>query len=259
MPMRTFEYLLIASAVITTGFPALRAQESRGLANEPAALEALTKMGAYLRSLQSFQVTAEVTEEDVLTDGQKIQYSTVANIVARKPDRLFATMAGDRYDRLFFYDGKTFTLYARRLGFYATAAAPPTVSQLAQLLTDKYGLEVPLEDLFLWGTERLDTSPISSAWDVGPAEVGGTTCEQYAFREPGLDWQIWVQQGDHPLPRKLVLTTTTDEARPQHISVLTWNLAPSYNEATFTFQPPENAHKIIFASGDGTKQPGGQP
>ena len=51
---------------------------------------------------------------------------------------------------------------------------------------------------------------------LGLSDVGGITCEHYAFRQPGLDWQVWIQLGDHPLPKKLVLTTTTDDARPQH-------------------------------------------
>ena len=257
--MKAFKYLLIACALISPVLPELRAQESAAPGLEPAALDALKQMGAYLRSLKSFQVTADITQEEVLTDGEKIQSSKVANIVARMPDRLFATMAGDDLDRLLFYDGKTFTLFARRAGFYATANAPPTISQLSQVLTDKYAIEVPLEDLFLWGTDRLDTSPIKSAMDIGAREVGGVTCEHYTFREPGLDWQIWIQKGDYPLPKKVVLTTTTDEARPQHTSVYTWNLAPSYNEGTFTFDPPDNVHKIIFGSGEAAKQPGGRP
>jgi hypothetical protein len=52
--------------------------------------------------------------------------------------------------------------------------------------------------------------------------------------------------GDHPLPKKLVLTTTRDDTRPQHVSVLTWNLAPSYNDAAVVFDPPTDAHKIVF-------------
>jgi hypothetical protein len=77
--------------------------------------------------------------------------------------------------------------------------------------------------------------------------VDGTTCEQYAFRQDGLDWQIWIQQGDYPLPRKLVLTTMTDDARPRHSQILTWNLAPSFNDAAFTFEPPKDAQKITIA------------
>ena len=73
------------------------------------------------------------------------------------------------------------------------------------------------------------------------------TCEQYAFRQEGLDWQLWMQQGDYPLPRRLVITTLTDEARPQYSSVLTWNLAPSFNEEAFKFDPPKDAQKIVLA------------
>jgi len=91
------------------------------------------------------------------------------------------------------------------------------------------------------------TDEITSATDIGAGEIGGISCEHYAFRQPGLDWQVWVQLGTHPLPRKLVSTTTTDAARPQHTSVLIWNLAPSYNDAAFIFDPPPDAHKIVFA------------
>src|SRR5688572_21425784 len=53
--------------------------------------------------------------------------------------------------------------------------------------------------------------------------------------------------GDYPLPRKLVLTTLTDEARPQSSVVYTWNLAPSYNDATFAFIAPPDAKRIVLA------------
>ena len=54
------------------------------------------------------------------------------------------------------------------------------------------------------------------AVDIGPSAVDGMTCEQYAFRQEGVDWQIWIQLGDFPLPRKLVIRTLTDDAKPQH-------------------------------------------
>jgi hypothetical protein len=204
-------------------------------------------MGAYLRSLKDFQVTADVTTEIVLDTGEKLQSSQTTNLLASSPNKLLVDVNGDDKSRLFLYNGKTFTLFARRAGFYATVDAPPTIGQLIDDLNEKYELEIPLLDLFLWGGPRAATKEISSAADVGPSQVGGVTCEHFAFRQPGLDWQVWIQLGEHPLPKKIVLTTTTDEARPQHVSTLTWNLAPSYNEATFVFDPPPDAHKIVFA------------
>ena len=142
-----------------------------------------------------------------------------------------AEIVNDRQPRIFYYDGKSFTLYAPRLKFYASVDAPPTIGELATRLEDKYDIDLPFVDLFPLGHEGGNVDAITSATDLGTSVVDGVTCEQYAFRQEGLDWQLWVQQGDNPLPRKVVLSTLTDEARPQHTSVYTWNLAPSFNDA----------------------------
>jgi hypothetical protein len=241
----------IALLMLTTGLSAaLLAQEAGTQKSdliEPAAMEALNHMGTYLRSLKDFQVKAAVTSEDVLENGEKLTFAHTTDILAKSPNRLRVEVEGDQKSRLFLYDGKTFTLFARRAGYYATVDAPPTIGELIDVVSDKYGIEIPLLDLFLWGGPRASTNEITEATDFGPGDVGGITCEHYGYRQPGLDWQVWIQLGDHPLPKKLVLTTLTDDARPQHTSVLTWNLAPSYNEAAFVFDPPTDAHKIVFA------------
>jgi len=248
--MRRREYLgaVLAAAMVVAASPA-HAQTAAAAkpALEPAAMAALQSMGAYLRTLKAFQVEAATTSEDVLDDGQKDQYSGVTTILANMPTRLRAEVANDRHERLYLYDGKTFTLFAKRLNYYATVPAPPTIGQLADKLDENYGLSVPLADLFRWGSPGWSTDGITGATDLGPSAVLGTTCQHYAFRQADIDWQIWIQKGDHPLPRKLVITTKTDEARPQHTAVYTWNLAPSFNDAAFTFDPPEGAGKVVLA------------
>lgn len=213
---------------------------------EPAATAALDQMGAYLRSLKAFQVEAATSREEVLENGLKAQFSNVTTILARMPDRLFADASGDRQSRQYYYNGKEFTLYARRLTYYATVAAPATVKELAATVDEKYGIEIPLVDLFLWGADGASSAGITAAVDLGASAVDGVTCTHYAFRQEGLDWQIWIQKGDFPLPKRLVLTTTTDEARPQFEANYTWNLAPSFNDEAFTFDPPADAKRIVF-------------
>jgi hypothetical protein len=216
---------------------------------DPGAMTALNRMGTFLRMLRAFQVKANISKDDVLDDGQTIQLDTVADLVAQKPDRLRMEVTNERQQRFFLYDGKAFTLWAPRTSYYATVPAPPTVPELAHVLESKYSIDLPLVDLFRWGTPESDSSAITAAKDMGPSDVGDTTCEQYAFRQPGLDWQIWIQNGDYPLPRKVVLTTTTDAARPRYSAVYTWNLAPSYDASAFTFVPPRDAHRIVIQEG----------
>jgi len=215
---------------------------------DPAATKAIEGMSTYLRSLKTFSVEAATATDDVLDDGQVSTNTAKTVFVVQMPSKLFAETSSDRQSRSYVYDGKTFTLYARRAGYYATVPAPATLRELADVLSDKYGIELPLTDLFLWGAPGWGTGEITAAVDLGPAEVAGTTCQHYAFRQPGVDWQIWIQKGDFPLPRRLVITTTDDEARPRHMVAYTWNLAPSVNDAAFTFTAPKGANKIVLAT-----------
>lgn len=247
---RTLSYaaaVLMLATGLAVCLPAQEASDKKSDIMEPAAMTALNNMGTYLRSLKDFQVKAAVSSEDVLSDGEKLTFTHTTEILAQSPNKLRVEIEGDQKSRLFLYDGTTFTLFARRAGYYASVDAPPTTGELIDVVSEKYGIDIPLLDLFLWGGPRATTNEITEATDFGPGDVGGITCEHYAYRQPGLDWQVWIQLGDHPLPKKLVLTTLTDDARPQHTSVLTWNLAPSYNAAAFVFDPPTDAHKITFA------------
>jgi len=210
------------------------------------AIKALENMSTYLRSLKAIQVHVVTSRDEVLEDGQNVTFSGTVNMMAERPNRLRAEVITDKQHRLYLDDGKTFSVFAPRVNYYATIPAPPTLRELATILKDRYNLELPVADLFYWG-EAASTADIVGAIDLGASQVDGTTCAHYAFRQDGADWQLWIQQGAHPLPRKLVITTTTDPAKPRFTSVMTWNLAPSYNDAAFTFDPPKDAKKIALA------------
>jgi hypothetical protein len=233
-----------ASAVVATS--GSQADSKDAPAIDPGSMDALNKMGVYLRTLKSFQVIANITTDDVLDDGQTIQFSSKADLVAARPDRFRVEVTDDDGHRFFFYDGKNFTIYGQVVNYYATVPAPPTIAQLSDDLSDKYGIELPLTDLFQWGTTDA-IHRIKGAIDIGPSTVNGVTCEHYAFREKDIDWQIWIELGDFPLPLKLAIRTLTDDAKPQYTETLTWNLAPSYSDDAFTFVPPTGVARVPLA------------
>jgi hypothetical protein len=223
---------------------------------DPAAIDSVKKMSAYLRSLKVFQVQGAITHDDVLEDGLIIQSSSKVDMLAAKPNRLRAEVTSDDKHRLYLYDGKTFTAWGKLNNYYATVPAPPTIPELFKQVDEKFDIELPLIDLFKWGTNEDDINKIQTAIDAGPTSVEGVTCEQYVFHQEGVDWQVWIQLGDYPLPRRLVITTLTDEARPQHTMTLAWNLAPSFNDGAFVFDPPPDAKRILFEgqTADDTKK-----
>jgi hypothetical protein len=213
---------------------------------DPEAIKALERMGDYLRTLKAFQVRSETNRDEVLDDGQSVEFDGVVDMIVERPNRLRADVTSDKQQRLYFYNGTTLSVWGRRVNYYATVPAPPTIRELVDTLNSKYDIELPLADLFYW-SDRTNASNITSATDLGPSQIGGVTSEHYAFRQEGVDWQVWIQQGDYPLPRKVVIRTLTDEAKPRFAAVLTWNLAPSFNAAAFTFVPPPDAKRITLA------------
>jgi len=223
---------------------------------DPQALAALTKMGTYLRSLQQFTVHGDTSIDLVTVDDQKLQFPGTVDYKVRIPDGLSLDVQSPNRHRQLFFDGKKATIYSPDTKFYASVDAPGTIGQLLERVEDKYGITLPLADLFLWGTDKAPTSVITSAQRVGTARIGDCDCEQYAFRQPGADWQIWIQPGDRPLPRRLVITTTDDDTEPQYQSTMTWDTAANIPASAFAFSPGKDAMPIRLteiASADTTE------
>ena len=214
---------------------------------DPKAMEALSAMGKYLRSLKAFTLRGDTAIDEVLDNGQKIQFGGTVDYRVQQPDRLRLDVRNERRWRDFYYDGRNLTQYGPRAKYYAVVGAPATIAELVQAADQKYDIEIPLADLFLWGTDKSGLDDIKSASFIGPAQIGGKDCDHFAFRQEGVDWQIWIQQGKQPLPCKMVITTLSEPSQPQYSAVLSWNVAPKFDKSTFTFVPPKDAKQIPAA------------
>jgi len=211
---------------------------------DPAAVQALKDMGAHLQSLQRFRVATSLSGERVLADGQKLQHSATAQMDVQRPNKLRARMTSARSERQLIFDGKTVTLYTPAQNYYSSVAFTGTLADLVEQLEERYGIEVPLSDLFVWGTPLAPLDKIESAMNAGQDFIGDDLCDHYAFRQGKVDWQIWITASGKPLPRKIVITSRADEARPQSVHLIDWNLKPAFSETTFRFTAPKGASKV---------------
>lgn len=221
---------------------------------QPEAIRALRQMGSYLRSLKTFTVDAATTRDEVTWKGEKIQVGGTVEYLVRTPDCLRADIRTDRKQRQILYNGRVLTVFAPRMLLYATVPAPPTIGSMLDTASKRLRINFPLADLFLWGTSREGVKELTSARYVGPAYVDGSDTDQYAFRQRGADWQIWIQRGRTPVPRKVVITTTSNRALPQYVATLKWNVDATLNAAEFTFVPPASAQRIVFADWQQARQ-----
>lgn len=216
---------------------------------DPEVVAALKRMGAYLDTIKTARVVADTSIDEVLDNGQKVLVTGKVTYQLRRPDGFVIEVASDRRVRQFFYDGKTFTVYAPRTKLYAQVEAPATVTDTLDMAEERYGIMVPLRDLFTWNNQSLDRAQfLNSAMHVGYAKVNGLDTDQYALRETGVDWQVWIQRGDRPLPVKVVITSTLEPTQPQYITNLTWSINPRLSASTFAFSKPSGSMPIAIVA-----------
>lgn len=232
----------IAAAVPSMGQDA--PAEAVAAAVDPEAIRAVDRMAAHLRTLKTFQINVNSTIETVLENGQKVQFAGTTAYRVKPPMGLFADVRTDRAHRLFYYNGKSFTMYAPRMRSYTSVAAPGTIRETLDMVYDRYGIPLPLADLFYWGSSAEDKHSPSSAIVVGYARLGDVAADHYVFRENGFDYQLWIQRGDKPLPLKMVITDVLDPERPQYTATMRWTVVPAIEEATFNFKPPAGVARI---------------
>jgi hypothetical protein len=213
---------------------------------EPGAVDALVKMSAYLRTLPAFQITLETQRDDVDVYGQLITLSGEATYKVRRPDSLMVDLALPTISRQYVYDGKTFTVFDPKTGYYAKVQAPPTIRATLDMASEQYGVTLPLEDLFTWSENDADAKVLTSAHFVGKTRVAGQDANHYAFRQPGVDWQIWIADGDKPAPLRVLIVAADDPARPKFQADLVWDTAPQFAADTFVFAPPANSRSIAI-------------
>ena len=231
--------------LVLAGWPPFGHAQPAGML--PEAEKLLRRMSDYLAARKQFTVQTENTLEVVLTSGQKLQFASPATASVWRPNKLRADRKGDIFNQEFFYDGKNLTLYNPKENLYATTAAPTTIDEMLDFAREKLDVIAPgAEILYSNAAERM-LKVTTSGFVVGPSIVGGVKTAHLAFRGAEVDWQIWIEEGGRPLPRKFVLTSKQVKGEPQFtVLVRSWDLAPKLTEQMFTFTPPKGAKKIEF-------------
>src|SRR5262245_12426163 len=242
---RRFVSVTVLAMLVVAG----SAQPGRGQPTgiDPQAEKLLRRMSDYLASRQQFGLKAESTLEVVLTSGQKVQFDSPATLEVSRPNKLRAHRKGDIVNQEFFYDGKTLTLYNPKENLYATVAAPPTIDETIDFAREKLDIIAPASELLYKNAAERMLKESSSGFVVGPSVAAGVKSTHLAFRGAEVDWQIWIEDGDKPLPRKFILTSKKVAGEPQFsVLIRNWDVAPKLTDKEFTFVPLKGAKKIEF-------------
>lgn len=229
--------------------PDAQAQPAPPPVVEQRALDRLKEMSAKLATARAFTYHSRSTIEAPAKTGQFLTHFVESDVALQRPNKLRANVSGDVPGFQFYYDGANASALDPSKNLYATTPAPDTIDAMLPFVMDKAGIEFPSSDLMVSDPYAEMTKDMTHAIVVGMSKVNGIPCEHFAFMGPASNWEIWIQAGDNPLPRRIAATYKTLENFPRfQVEFLDWNLNPKLNAGQFVFKKPANAKLIEFAS-----------
>jgi hypothetical protein len=245
--------LLLAAGLAYAQQPAPRKQAPAAVAvteTEAQASAILMRMADFLGGQQSFSVSVRSGYDAVQKSGQKIEFGDMRKVTLSRPDRL--RMEGERSDgvkTLTVFSGKEIVLIDETRNVYATAPQPGGLDDTIVYFVKDLGMQLPLAVLLVSQLPAEVKARVRSADYVERTSIHGSPSHHLAARTDMVDFQMWVADGDRPLPLRVVITYRQAKGEPQFWAEFSdWNLAPALDDSTFLAKPPDGAQKVAFAA-----------
>jgi hypothetical protein len=213
-------------------------------ADDPAKI--LKGMTDYLAGQKSLSAKFDSDIEVVTPELQKIQFTSSGEMKMNRPDKLRIRRTGGYADVELVYDGKTVSLYGNNAKSYVQADLPGSIDQMIDTLQSRSGAGLPGADLLLSNSYDQLMANVIEGRHIGQGVVDGVECEHLAFRGEETDWQIWIEPGAKPVPRKWVITSKTITGAPQYtLKIRDWK-TDANADGDFAFKPPADATKVAL-------------
>jgi hypothetical protein len=202
----------------------------------------------YVAAQKSISATFDSDIEVITPDLQKIQFTSSGQMKLSRPDKLRIRRTGGYADVELTYDGKTLTIYGNNAKSYVQADEAGSVDHVIDVIQSAAGASMPGTDLLLTHAYDEMMADVFDAKHIGQGVVDGVECEHLAFRGTDTDWQIWIEIGARPVPRKYVITSKVLAGAPQYtLRVKDWNTDAIADANAFIFKPPADTTKASLS------------
>ncbi len=199
-----------------------------------------------LKAANRFSFHLESSYDEVLKTGMKVQYHKSSEFVVERPSRLRVDAESDKGERSYVYDGKSVTVYDPERALYAAFPAPATLDAMLDA-AEAQGIVIPLDDLAHSRPCAGLAENVREGLYAGRHYWDGEPHHHLVFTTGGAEIQLWLDVGEIPLLRRVVIDYRTKPGVPRYEGVLTdWNFDPAVDARTFKFMPPEGAKRIEF-------------
>lgn len=240
----------VGTAALMSGLIATSAIAADPALMDPDADKILKEMSAYMGEISGFSADFDASTDIITADGQKIKLASSGNVVVNRPGQFRIKRLGALAEIEFILDGEQLTLYGQKINGYVQIPATSIDAAVAKV-RDDIGFEVPGADVLSSNPFDMDVTDVVSGTHVGMTTVGGETVHHLAFRGEQVDWQVWVQDGNEPVPMKYVITSKLVAGAPEYsLLISNWVSEPQMDDTMFTFVPPTGAQEITAVTID---------
>ena len=242
--IRRFSIIAILMAALFTSAVQAAGHDSQ---RDEQAVAVLKAMSTHLAGLKTFTVTGVALQDHQLEAGLMATYPTEVELKVKRPGSLYLKQFdGEDTRELYIHEG-SLTLFDSAKGYYATTSVPAGLDAGMEFALETLGIDAPLMDLVYQDSfTRLAGTTDPVLYLTGKSRVDGIDCHQLAIRVEDADVQLWIQEGDSPMPRRMMITAKWEAGLPRFNGNMNWNTQPDIAEGTFLFTPPANAVQIQF-------------
>lgn len=207
----------------------------------------LRQMAEFIESQEKFSFYAD-TERDILTmNGVYIQIQHEGSTIVNRPNQFRANVTGELVQRELVYDGSKITVVDTERNVYATRETSGSMDETLDTLIQKLNVTMPLAELLYSNIYEGLIQNVQAGFYFGLSEVNDIPCHHLVFVQENIDWQVWIEDSDTPLLRKVAIAYKKQEGVPRYTAVLSdWDLEPEITPEQFTFTPPANAKEVEF-------------
>ena len=220
--------------------------------SSPNPIRHVREMSDYLAALGSISMTCSVALHEPSTVKKATAAPLQITLHRMRPDKLRADVASDPDTAGFRYAGSRASIFNLASGMYATAEEIDSLDAALSLLAEL--LNVPEVVVGLLGDDAFEAlvtkTRTNDARYLGREDLDNRLCHHLAFQSPTGYWELWLELGDPPLPRRLLVGTAQgqDEAR-YLLQIRSWEVSAEFTEDFFVYEPSADMKQAMGPTG----------
>ena len=206
-------------------------------------------MSDYLAGLKSFSCTSRNGYDALQPSGRMIEFGETRRMTLARPDRLrIEEVSSDGSSDLALFDGKLMTVFNADANVFAQAQQPGSVDDALLYFVRDLHMRMPMAQLLSSRVRTEFPALVRKVDYVESTDLRGIAAHHIAGSTDSVDFQLWIAEGERPLPLRVVIRYIHEPGQPQFWSEFTdWNTSPKLSGSTFQLALPKDARKIAFA------------